>query len=108
VRFAPLRISRSASWRWCCSPPALPATRCGGSPTRHSICATKAKTAIVAWFLGKAAVEYDPHDAVGLDGALARLAAEPYGKLLLGITAAGVLAYGVYCLFEARYRDLEA
>jgi hypothetical protein len=62
---------------------------------------------IVAWFLGKAAVQYDPHDAVGLDGALARLAHEPYGKALLGLTAAGLLAYGVYCLFEARYRDLE-
>jgi hypothetical protein len=64
--------------------------------------------AIVAWFLAKAAVEYDPQDAVGLDGALARLAHESYGKALLGITAAGLLAYGVYCLFEARYRDLDA
>jgi hypothetical protein len=64
--------------------------------------------AIVAWFLARAAVEYDPQDAVGLDGALARLAHESYGKALLGITAAGLLAYGVYCLFEARYRDLDA
>ena len=64
--------------------------------------------AIVAWFVAKAAVEYDRQDAVGLDGALARLAHESYGKVLLGITAAGLLAYGLYCLFEARYRDLEA
>jgi hypothetical protein len=64
--------------------------------------------AIVAWFLAKAAVQYDPQDAVGLDGALARLAREPYGKALLGLTAAGLLAYGIYCLFEARYRDLDA
>jgi hypothetical protein len=53
-------------------------------------------------------VQYDAQDAVGLDGALARLANEPYGKALLGITAGGLLAYGVYCLFEARYRDLKA
>jgi hypothetical protein len=63
---------------------------------------------LVAWFLAKAAAQYDGQDAVGLDGALARLAHEPYGKALLGITAGGLLAYGVYCLFEARYRDLKA
>jgi Domain of Unknown Function (DUF1206) len=63
---------------------------------------------IVSWFLAKAAAEYDPQDAVGLDGALARLAHEPYGKVLLGVTAGGLLAYGIYCLFEARYRDLAA
>jgi hypothetical protein len=63
---------------------------------------------LVAWFLAKAAVQHDPHDAVGLDGALARLAHEAYGQVLLGITAAGLLAYSVYCLFEARYRDLKA
>src|SRR4051794_38729948 len=63
---------------------------------------------LVAWFLAKAAVQYDAQNAVGLDGALARLAHEPYGRTLLGITAGGLLAYGVYCLFEARYRDLKA
>jgi hypothetical protein len=63
--------------------------------------------AVAAWFLAKAAIQFDPSDAVGLDGALARLAREPYGKALLGITAGGLLAYGIYCLFEARYRDLE-
>jgi fumarate reductase subunit D len=64
--------------------------------------------AIAAWFLAKAAIQFDPHEAVGLDGALARLAQEPYGKVLLGLTAGGLLAHGVYCLFEARYRDLGA
>jgi hypothetical protein len=63
---------------------------------------------IVAWFLAKAAIEYQPKQAVGLDGALARLAHEPYGRALLGLVSAGLLAYGIYCLFEARYRDLRA
>jgi hypothetical protein len=26
--------------------------------------------------------------------------------LLLGVTAAGLLAYGVFCLVDARYRDV--
>jgi hypothetical protein len=59
---------------------------------------------IVAWFLAKAAVQYDPDEAVGLDGALARLVAESHGKVLLGVVAAGLLAYGLYSLVEARYR----
>ena len=28
----------------------------------------------------------------------------PYGPVLLGLTAAGLLAYGLFCLVQARYR----
>jgi hypothetical protein len=31
-----------------------------------------------------------------------------YGPYLLGLTAAGLIAYGVYCLVDARYRDVSA
>jgi hypothetical protein len=61
---------------------------------------------IAAWFLVKAAWEFDPKEAVGIDGALATLAHQPYGDFLLGFTAFGLFAYGVYCLFEARYRKV--
>jgi Domain of Unknown Function (DUF1206) len=57
-------------------------------------------------FLVKAAWEYDPDEAIGLDGALKKLAGAEYGELLLGVTAAGLLAYGLYCLVEARYREV--
>jgi len=59
---------------------------------------------LVAWFLLKAVVEYDAQEARSLDGALAALAEQTHGKALLGFTAAGLLAYGVYCLAEARWR----
>ena len=62
--------------------------------------------AIAGWFLIKAALEYRASEAVGLDGALAKLAGQPHGPWLLGVVAAGLLAYGAYCLFEARYRDV--
>jgi hypothetical protein len=51
-----------------------------------------------------AALRSDPNKATGLDTALKTLAAQPYGDLLLIIVAAGLAAYGVYSLFDARYR----
>lgn len=50
--------------------------------------------------------EYDPQEAIGLDGALSKLAAESYGTLLLGTAAAGLLAYGAFCFVQARYRQI--
>lgn len=61
---------------------------------------------LVGAFLVKAALEYDPEEAVGLDGALATLAEQPFGPALLGLVAAGLLAYGLFCLVQARYREL--
>jgi hypothetical protein len=61
---------------------------------------------LIAVFLIKAAVDYDPRDAIGLDGALQKLAHASYGGWLLGVTAAGLIAYGVYCLVDARLRDV--
>ena len=61
----------------------------------------------LAWLVRvKAAWEYAPEEAIGLDGALKKLAQAEYGELLLGATAAGLFAYGLYCLFEARYREV--
>ena len=57
-------------------------------------------------FLVKAALEYDPKEAVGLDGALLELARQPLGPFLLGLVAAGLFAYGLFCLAQARYREL--
>jgi len=50
------------------------------------------------------AVTYRPNKAVGLDAALTTLAAQPYGTILLLLVAAGLACFGVYCLFDARYR----
>jgi hypothetical protein len=61
---------------------------------------------LIGVFAIRAAVEYDPQKAVGLDGALQKLAHASYGSVLLGLTAAGLLAYGLYCFVDARYRDV--
>ncbi len=56
-------------------------------------------------FAIKAALDYDPKQSIGLDGALQKLAHASYGSYLLGLTAAGLIAYGLFCLVDARYRD---
>ncbi|HXK14702.1 MAG TPA: DUF1206 domain-containing protein [Gaiellaceae bacterium] len=64
--------------------------------------------ALIGIFAIKAAVDYKPKDAIGLDGALQKLAHASYGPWLLGLTAVGLFAYGVYCLVDARLRDVSA
>jgi hypothetical protein len=61
---------------------------------------------LAGWFLVKAAWEYDPEEAIGIDGALRKVARAEYGDLLLGCVAAGLLAYGLFCLVQARYREV--
>lgn len=61
---------------------------------------------LVGAFLIHAAVDYNPSQAVGLDGALAKIDHASYGPLLLGLVAAGMVAFGVYSLCDARYRRI--
>jgi uncharacterized membrane protein (DUF2068 family) len=51
-------------------------------------------------------VRSNPSEARGLDGALAALAEQPFGPYLLALVAAGLAAYGVFALVEARYRRM--
>jgi Domain of Unknown Function (DUF1206) len=63
---------------------------------------------LIGIFLVKAAIDFNPKDAIGLDGALRKLADAGYGPYLLGLTAAGLVAYALYCFVDARYRDVSA
>lgn len=53
-----------------------------------------------------AAVKVDPDAAGGLDAAIAALLALPYGPWLAGAIGAGLVVYGVFCVFRGRYADL--
>ena len=61
---------------------------------------------LVGYFLVKTAISFNPREAVGLDGVLARVHHEPFGPWLLGFVAAGLLVFALHSLFEARYRRL--
>ena len=60
--------------------------------------------ALIGYFLFKAAIDFDPSKAVSVDGALAALAKASYGPILLGIVAAGMIAFAAYSIADARYR----
>jgi len=61
---------------------------------------------LVGYGIIKAALNYNPHNAIGLDGALQKLAHNSYGPALLGIVAAGLIGFALYCVADARYRQL--
>lgn len=62
--------------------------------------------ALVGYGLIKAAIDYDPDEAVGLDGALLTLTQAKYGPVLLGIVAAGLAGFAIYSFADARYRKV--
>jgi Domain of Unknown Function (DUF1206) len=56
---------------------------------------------LVGLFLLVAAVQYDPNETVGLDGALKRLLDESYGAVLVLLVAAGLASFGIYSIARA-------
>jgi hypothetical protein len=61
--------------------------------------------AILGGLLVWAAITYDPDKASGLDGALRTVLDVPFGKILLTLVAVGLVAFGVFCFFRARYPE---
>jgi hypothetical protein len=61
---------------------------------------------LIGYFLIKSAIDYRPKEAVGLDGALAALQKAAYGPVLLGVVAAGLIAFAAYSIADARYRKV--
>lgn len=62
--------------------------------------------ALIGYGLVKAAIDYNPKEAVDLDGALRELAHAAYGPALLGLVAAGLIGFGLYSIVDARYRKV--
>ena len=62
---------------------------------------------VIGGFLIEAAVNANPDKPTGLGAALQSLASQPYGTWLLAVVAAGLVAYGVFCVSRAFYRQFE-
>jgi hypothetical protein len=63
--------------------------------------------AMIGWFLVFAALHSHSSEAKGFAGALRFIQQQVYGSVLLGITALGLLAFGIYGIAEAAWRRIE-
>ncbi|MFO7594959.1 MAG: DUF1206 domain-containing protein [Desulfocurvibacter africanus] len=61
---------------------------------------------IIGGFFLVAAWQADPSEAGGLAQAMAFLRGQAYGRILFGIVALGLFAFGVYSLIQAKYRRI--
>jgi hypothetical protein len=61
---------------------------------------------LIGAFLLSTAIRFDPGEAKGLDAALQTVVQQPYGRILLGLTAIGLLAYALWSFLEAAYREI--
>ncbi|MBU2962984.1 DUF1206 domain-containing protein [Citreicella sp. C3M06] len=60
--------------------------------------------AIIGGLIFFAGLNHNPGDAGGVGEALSTLRAAPYGAILMGVIAAGLVGFGIENLVEARYR----
>jgi len=64
--------------------------------------------AMIGLFLLFAAIDANSREAKGMAGALRIIQQQPYGAVLLGATAAGFFAFGMYGVVLAGYRQISA
>jgi hypothetical protein len=91
-----LKTSEMSGWQreW------LPKLGVAGHTARGAV------VALIGVFFVKAAVDFDPQQAVGVDGALHQLAARSYGPIALVVVAVGLVCFGLFSFVEARWRRL--
>jgi hypothetical protein len=79
----------------------------------HGVCVTGLTArgillAVTGGFLVYAAITVDPEQAGGLSDALDWVHSLPFGGVFYALAAAGLIAFGLYSIIEARYRQLDA
>lgn len=64
--------------------------------------------ALIGVFVARAAYQFDPDEARGLDDSLRRVADNSIGMVLVVVVAVGLVAYGSYCIVSTPSRKLVA
>ena len=60
---------------------------------------------IIGGFVVSAGITADAAQSKGLDASLKTLAVQRFGAIMLSVIALGMMAFGLYSLIDARYRD---
>lgn len=91
-----LKTGEMTAWqrRW------LPRLGIAGHVARGAI------VSLIGVFFVQAAVEFDAQEAVGVDGALHKLAGQSYGSVALVFVAVGLACFGLFSFVEARWRRM--
>ncbi|EPD51348.1 hypothetical protein HMPREF1210_01946 [Paenisporosarcina sp. HGH0030] len=61
---------------------------------------------MVGFFFIRTAYTNNPEESKGLGGALAELARQPFGQLILAMVAVGLILYGIYQIIRGRYQHM--
>ncbi|MGM0855060.1 MAG: DUF1206 domain-containing protein [Bacillota bacterium] len=61
---------------------------------------------LIGYFFIQTAITADPDKTKGLDGALSKIAQQPYGQWLLGLIAVGLFLYGVFQILKGKNRHM--
>lgn len=91
-----LKTGEMSSWQrhW------LPKLGVAGHVARGAI------VSLIGVFFVQAALEFDADEAVGVDGALHKLAGQAYGPVALVLVAVGLACFGLFSFVEARWRRM--
>lgn len=76
------------------------------TPIQLGLMARGVVVAIIGGFFLFAAMQADADQAGGLSQAFELVRSQAYGRYLLGLLAAGMFAFGIYCWIETAYRIL--
>jgi hypothetical protein len=63
---------------------------------------------LVGFFFVRAAIDFDPAEATGLDGALRRVVDEGWGQAVVAVVGLGFIAYGIFCAVTFPRRRFQA
>ena len=58
-------------------------------------------TGLVGWLFVRAAVDFRPDEAKGIDGALRQATSSSLGSILVGFAAFALVLYGIFCIVSA-------
>jgi Domain of Unknown Function (DUF1206) len=61
---------------------------------------------LVGWFVAQAAIDFNPEEAQGIDGALRDATSSTFGAFLAIVVAVGLVVYGAFCVISAPLQRL--